>query len=150
MQVGAIKLKYDNFIILIVDTKALVGVLTLYFYCSEMSTRRSSRKLETIIIENTKAEMGNWIPFHVSIGSWVTLHPSRNQIWAKRRRLDDLKSHWKGIIKAFKRSQSGEKVEKVPIAHVYEHKDILKESVSQQKNIPQIGLNCKGSSFYNP
>ena len=86
--------------------------------------------------------MGNWIPFHVSIGSWVILHPSRNRIWEKRRRLDDLKSHWEGLVKAFKRSQSGEKVEKVLIAHVYECKDILKEFVSQQKQIPQIRLNC--------
>ena len=138
MQVGAIKLKYDNFRILIVDTKALVDVLTLYFYCSEMSTRRSSRKLETTIVENIKDEMGNWIPFHVSIGSWVTLHPSRNQIWAKTRTLDDLKSHWKGIVKSFKTSQSGENVEKVLITHVYECKDILKEFVSQQKKFLKL------------
>ena len=50
MQVGAVKLKYDNFRILIVDTKDLVDVLTLYFYCTEMSTRRSLGKLENIIV----------------------------------------------------------------------------------------------------
>jgi hypothetical protein len=120
----------------------------LYLSCSEMGTRRSSGKLETIIVENTKDEMDNWIELNVSIGSWVTLHPSRNQIWAKKRRLDDLKTHWKGVVREFKRRQQGEKVEKVLIAHVYERKDILKESISKQENFPQIGLNCKGSSFY--
>lgn len=59
------------------------------------------------------------------------MYPSRNQIWGKRRRLDDFKSHWKGVVQAFKRGQRGEKVEKVLIAHVYECKDIFKESVSQ-------------------
>jgi hypothetical protein len=113
-----------------------------------MGTRRSSGKLETIIVENTKDEMDNWIELWVSIGSWVTLHPSRNRIWEKKRRLDDLKTHWKGVVRAFKRRQQGEKVEKVLIAHVYEHRDILKESFSNQENFPQIGLNCKGSSFY--
>ena len=92
--------------------------------------------------------MGKWITLWVSIGSWVTLQPSRNQIWAKKRRLDDLKSHWKGVVRAFKQSQQGEKVEKVLIAHVYDRKDILKESVAKQENFPQIGLNCKGLSFY--
>ena len=120
----------------------------LYLSCSDMGTRRSSRKLETIIVENTKDEMGNWIMLRVSSGSWVTLQPSRNRIWAKKRRLDNLKSHWKGVVSDFKQSQQGEKVEKVLIAHVYERKDILKEYVSKQANFPQIGVNCKGSSFY--
>jgi hypothetical protein len=118
-----------------------------FFSCSEMGTRRSSGKMETIIVENEKDEMGKWITLRVSIGSWVTLQPSRNRIWAKKRRLDDLKCHWKGVVRAFKRSQQGEKVEKVLIAHVYDRKDILKESVAKQENFPQIGLNCKGSSF---
>lgn len=33
-------------------------------------------------------------------------------------------------------------MKKVLIAHVYECKDILKESVAKQDNFPQIGLNC--------
>ena len=120
----------------------------LYPFCSEMGTRRSSGKLETIVVENAKDEMDNWITLRVSIGSWVTLQPSRNRIWAKKRRLDNLQSHWKGVVRAFKRSQQGEKVEKVLIAHVYERKDILKESVAKQDNFPQIGRNCKNLSFY--
>ena len=112
-----------------------------------MGTRRSSRKMETIIVDNEKDEMGKWITLRESIGSWVTLQPSRNRIWAKKRRLNDLKCHWKGVVRAFKQSQQGEKVEKVLIAHVYDHKDILKESVSKQENFPEIGLTCKGSSF---
>jgi undecaprenyl pyrophosphate synthase len=68
-----------------------------FFFCSEMGTRRSSGKLETIIVENAKDEMGKWITLRVSIGSWVTLQPSRNRIWAKKRRLDDLKCHWKEV-----------------------------------------------------
>ena len=102
-----------------------------FFSCSEKGTHRSSGKMETIIDENSKDEMGKWIKLWVSIGSWVTLQPSRNRIWEKKRRLDDLKCHWKGVVRAFKRSQQGEKVEKVIIAHVYYRKDILKESVSK-------------------
>ena len=120
----------------------------LYLSCSDMGTRRYFGKLETIIVENTKDEMGNWIMLRFSIGSWVTLQPSRNRIWAKKRRLDNLKSHWKGVVRDFKRSQQGEKVDKVLIAHVYERKDILKEFVAKQENFPQIGVNCKGSSLY--
>lgn len=103
--------------------------------------------METIIVENEKEEMGKWITLRVSIGSWVTLQPSMNRIWAKKRRLDNLKCHWKGVVRAFKRSQHGEKAEKVLIAHVCDHKDILKEFVAKQENFPQIGLNCKGLSF---
>ena len=54
----------------------------------------------------------------------------------KKRRLDNLQSHWKGVVRAFKRSQQGEKVEKGLIDHVYECKDILKESVAKQDNFP--------------
>ena len=82
---------------------------------------------------------------HWKLGYFATIKESN---LGKKRRLDDLKSHWKGVVRASKQSQRGEKVEKVLIAHVYEHKDILKESVAKQENFPQIGLNCKGSSFY--
>jgi hypothetical protein len=84
----------------------------------------------------------------VSIGSWAILYPSRNLIWEKKRRLDDLKTHWICVVRAFTRRQPGENVENVLIAHVYEHRDILKEFVSSQDFFPQIGLNYKGSSFY--
>ena len=73
-----------------------------FFSCREMGTRRSSGKLETIIVDNAMDEMGKWIMLRVSIGSCVTLQPSRNRIWAKKRRLDDLKCHWKGVVRAFK------------------------------------------------
>ena len=76
-----------------------------FFSCSEMGTRRSLGKLETIILENEKDKMGMWIMLRVSIGSWVTLQPSRNRIWAKKRRLDDLKCHWKDVVREFKRRQ---------------------------------------------
>lgn len=112
-----------------------------------MGTHRSSGNLETIIFEIVEDEMGNVIPFHMSIGSLVTSAPSRNRVWTKRRIPYDLKSHWKGVVKAFKRIQRGEKVENVIIAHVYEHKDILKDYFSQRQNLPQIGLNCKDIPF---
>jgi hypothetical protein len=47
---------------------------------SEMGTHRSSGQLKTIIVENEKDEPDKRITLRMSIGSWVTLHPSRNQI----------------------------------------------------------------------
>jgi len=81
---------------------------------------------------------------HWILGYFATIKESN---LGKKIRLDDLKCHWKGVVREFKQSQRGEKVEKVIIAHMYDRKDILKELVAKQEKFPQIGLNCKGLSF---
>ena len=58
--------------------------------------------------------------------------------FGEKRRLDDLKSHWKGVVRAFKRSQHGENTEEVLIAHVYKCKDILKECFQTNKKILKL------------
>jgi hypothetical protein len=58
--------------------------------------------------------------------------------FGKKIRLDDLKSHWKGVVRAFKRIQHGEKVGEVLIPHVYKHKEILKECCQTRKKFLKL------------
>lgn len=50
----------------------------------------------------------------ISIGSWVTMKPSTIGSHAiKKRRLQDINIHWKGLVKAFRMSNGGQKVAEI-------------------------------------
>lgn len=86
---------------------------------------------------------GTWIPLSLSVGSWITIEPSiRLKHKVEWRCFGDIKYQWKGIIRAFKMSKDGQKVEKVHVAHVYDHTAIMKEEISKQSNFPKIECNC--------
>ena len=80
---------------------------------------------------------------NLSIGDWVTVQPSRKgDHKVKRKYLEDVERCWKGIVKGFK-TEGKRKVKEVLVAHVYDKKEIQKESISKQPNFPQINANCK-------
>ena len=80
---------------------------------------------------------------NLSIGDWVTMQLSqKGDHKVKRKYLEYVEPQWKGIVKWFK-MEGHRKVKQVLVAHVYDKKEIQKESISKQPNFPQINANCK-------
>lgn len=110
---------------------------------TKIEEQRPTTDLRSVVVYNTKDDNGTWIPLSLSVGSWITIEPSiRRKNIVKRRCFGDIKYHWKGMIRAFKMSKDGQKVEKVRVAHVYDHTAIMKEEISKQPNFPKIECNC--------
>ena len=61
----------------------------------------------------------------------------------KKRCLQDIKIHWKGMVKGFRMSNGEQKVEMIQVAHVYDFREISKEKASIQPNFPKIDCNCE-------
>lgn len=105
--------------------------------------QRPTSELRSVVVYNTKDDNETWIPLSLSVGSWVTIEPLiRQKRRVKLQCFGDINYHWKGIIRAFKMSKDGQKVEKVRVAHVYDHTAIMKEEISKQPNFPKIECNC--------
>lgn len=108
-----------------------------------MSNQRPNNELSSVVIYNKDNNGGSWIPLNLSIGDWVTMQPSRRgDHKVKRKYLEYVERHWKGIVKGFKMEEGRIKVKEVLVAHVYDKKVISKESISKQPNFPQINVNC--------
>ena len=114
-----------------------------------MSNRRPNNELSSIVLYNKKDNGGSWIPLKLSIGDWVTMQPSRKgDHKVKTRYLEDVEWHWKGVVKNFKMEKGQRKLKEVLVDHVYDKKEIQKESISKKPNFPQINANCKYLPFY--
>ena len=78
----------------------------------------------------------------LSIGSWVTIKELTIGIHAiKKRHLQDINVHWKGLVKGFKMSNGGQKVANIQVEHVYDYREMSKEEVSIQPNFPKLDCN---------
>ena len=62
------------------------------------------------------------------INNWKTYN--------KKRHLQDINIHWKGLVKGFKMNNVGQKV-----ARVYHYREMSKEKVSSQPNFPKLDCN---------
>ena len=46
----------------------------------------------------------------------------------KKRHLQDINIHWKGLVKLFRMSNGGQKVAEIQVAHVYDYREMSKGS----------------------
>lgn len=109
-----------------------------------MAQRLPKSELKSVVLYNKTDDQGKWVSMPFSIGSWVTMKPSTIGSHAiKKRRLQDINIHWKGLVKGFKMSNGGQKVAKIQVAHVYDYREMSKEKVYSQPNFPKLDCNCE-------
>lgn len=106
------------------------------------SSRRPSHNITSCDFHNTR-EDGVWKPMSFRVNDWVTMLPScKGAHRVKRTKQNEVKSHWKGRVLAFKVTDNGW------LAKVLQHVYMAKDMVLNLDEHPILHSYCNSTNLY--